>query len=52
MHVMDYKDRKKIWLLIDKGIKIRNSLTVDIGEKVDIDRISGGVVIEKKKRYR
>jgi len=50
MPAMDYKNRKKIRLFIDKGVKIPNSLTVDIGEKVDIDRISGGGVVEKKKR--
>jgi bifunctional UDP-N-acetylglucosamine pyrophosphorylase/glucosamine-1-phosphate N-acetyltransferase len=43
---MDYQDREKIRLLIEKGVKIPNPLTVDIGEEVDIQRISGdGVVI-------
>jgi UDP-N-acetylglucosamine/UDP-N-acetylgalactosamine diphosphorylase len=43
---MDYQNKEKIRLLIDKGIKIPNPLTVDIGEEVDIERISGdGVVI-------
>jgi len=43
---MDYQDREKIRLLIEKGVKIPNPLTVDIGEEVDIERISGdGVVI-------
>ena len=36
-------------LFIDKGVKIPNSLTVDIGEKVDIERISGGGVVERRK---
>ena len=43
---MDYQNKEKIRLLIDKGIKIPNPLTVDIGEEVDMPRISGdGVVI-------
>ncbi len=38
--------RGKIRLLIEKGVKIPNPSTVDIGEEVDIDRISGdGAVI-------
>ncbi len=38
--------REKVQLLIEKGVKIPNPLTVDIGEEVDIERISGeGVVI-------
>jgi bifunctional UDP-N-acetylglucosamine pyrophosphorylase/glucosamine-1-phosphate N-acetyltransferase len=43
---MDYQYRENIRLLIEKGVKIPNPLNVDIGEEVDIDRISGdGVVI-------
>ena len=43
---MDYQNREKVRLLIEKGVKIPNPLSVDIGEEVDIDRISGdGVVI-------
>ena len=43
---MDYQNKEKIRLLIDKGVKIPNPLTVDIGEEVDIARISGdGVVV-------
>jgi UDP-N-acetylglucosamine/UDP-N-acetylgalactosamine diphosphorylase len=43
---MDYQNREKIQHLIEKRVKIPNPLTVDIGEEVDIDRISGdGVVI-------
>ena len=43
---MYYQDRQKIRLLIEKGVKIPNPLTVHIGEEVDIERISGdGVVI-------
>jgi UDP-N-acetylglucosamine/UDP-N-acetylgalactosamine diphosphorylase len=38
--------REKVQLLIEKGVKIPNPLTVDIGEEVDIERISGeGMVI-------
>lgn len=43
---MDYQSKEKIRLLIEKGVKIPNPVTVDIGEEVDPDRISGdGVVI-------
>jgi UDP-N-acetylglucosamine/UDP-N-acetylgalactosamine diphosphorylase len=43
---MNYQNSKKIQLLIEKGAKIPNPLMVDIGEEVDIDRISGdGVII-------
>jgi bifunctional UDP-N-acetylglucosamine pyrophosphorylase/glucosamine-1-phosphate N-acetyltransferase len=43
---MDYQNREKVRLLIEKGVKIPNPLSVDIGEEVDIARISGdGVVI-------
>jgi hypothetical protein len=52
MPAMDYKNRGKMRLFIDKGVKISNSLTVDIGEKMDIDRVSGGGMVEKKKRQR
>jgi len=38
--------RERVRLLIEKGVKIPSPLTVDIGEEVDIERISGdGVVI-------
>ena len=37
---------ERVQLLIEKGVKIPKPLTVDIGEEVDIDRISGdGVII-------
>jgi hypothetical protein len=36
-------------LFIDKGVKICNSLTVDIGEKMDTDRVSAGGMVEKEK---
>jgi len=42
---MDYNNREKIRLLTEKRVKIPNPLTVDIGEEVDIDRISGGRVV-------
>lgn len=43
---MDYQNSENVKLLIRKGVKIPNPLTVEIGEEVDIDRISGdGVVI-------
>jgi bifunctional UDP-N-acetylglucosamine pyrophosphorylase/glucosamine-1-phosphate N-acetyltransferase len=43
---MDYHNSKKVRLLIEKGVNIPNPLSVDIGEEVDIARISGdGVVI-------
>jgi len=38
--------RERVRLLIEKGVNIPSPLTVDIGEEVDIERISGdGVVI-------
>jgi len=44
--IVDYQISKKIQLLIDKGVKITNPSTVDIGEEVEIDNISSdGVVI-------
>jgi len=43
---MNYKHKEKIQLLIEKGVKIPNSTSVDIGKEVDLDRISGdGVFI-------
>jgi UDP-N-acetylglucosamine/UDP-N-acetylgalactosamine diphosphorylase len=38
------KCHDKIIRLIDKGVKIPNPLTLDIGEEVEIDHISGGGV--------
>ena len=43
---MDYRISKKIQLLIEKGVRITNPSTVDIGEEVEIENISSdGVVI-------
>ena len=43
---MNYQHSEKIQLLMEKGVEIPNPLMVDIGEEVDIERVSGdGVVI-------
>lgn len=43
---MEQHSNEKIRSLIERGVKIPNPLTVDIGEEVDLERISGdGVVI-------
>jgi UDP-N-acetylglucosamine/UDP-N-acetylgalactosamine diphosphorylase len=43
---IEFHSLKKAKILIDKGVKIPNPLSVDIGEEVDLDLISGdGVVI-------
>ncbi len=43
---MDLKPRahEKIAQLISKGVDIPNPLTIDVGEEVDIDRISASKV--------
>ena len=44
--IMHHQNREKVRLLVEKGVDIPNPLTIDIGEEVDIERISGdGVVI-------
>ena len=44
---MDFKPAcfDKIARLIDKGVRIPNPLTLDIGEEVRLDRISGEKVV-------
>ncbi|MBN2372350.1 UDP-N-acetylglucosamine pyrophosphorylase [bacterium] len=44
---MDFNDtKKKVLLLMEKGVKVTNPSSIDIGDEVDISRISGeGVVL-------
>ena len=42
---MEYETKEKTRLLMEKGVHMPNPLTVDIGEEVDIDRISGDHVV-------
>ena len=42
---LNSKCRDKIIALLDKGVDIRNPQTLDIGEEVNLDNISGGNVV-------
>lgn len=42
---MNHNNKERVQILMEKGVKIANPLCVDIGEEVDLDRISGNGVI-------
>ncbi len=42
---MDHYNKGRVQILIEKGVKIANPLCVDVGEEVDLNRISGNGVI-------